>query len=66
MKQIGLVVKEDDRAIQKADDLEKWLQSKGVHVVRRGWSKTKLNYIDSQVRQPGKLLGQLGRPIPPQ
>lgn len=56
MKQIGLVVKEDDRAIEKADDLEKWLQSKGVHVVRRGRSKPKLNHIDSpDPRAPSDL-----------
>ena len=47
MKQIGLVVKEDNRAIEKADDLAKWLQAKGVHVVRRGRSKPKLNHVDS-------------------
>jgi NAD+ kinase len=34
-KIIGLVVKHDARAMEKAGDLEQWLQSKGYHVVRK-------------------------------
>ena len=33
MKKIGIVVKDDVKAIQKADELEKWLRSKGLVVV---------------------------------
>ena len=34
MKSIGLYVKQDDEAIEKADVLEKWLNSKNISVVR--------------------------------
>jgi NAD+ kinase len=34
-KKIGLVVKNDDRALEKAGALEKWLRSKGCRVVRK-------------------------------
>ncbi len=35
MKKIGVVVKDDVKAIRKADELEEWLRSKGLVVVRR-------------------------------
>ena len=35
MKRIGLVVKRDRRAINKADELEEWLSDRGVQVVRK-------------------------------
>ena len=35
MKRIGLVVKRDRNAINKADELEKWLSARGVQVVRK-------------------------------
>jgi len=35
LKKIGLVVKIDPKAIQKADELEKWLGSKKVRVIRK-------------------------------
>ena len=35
MKRIGLVVKEDHKARHKADEFERWLQTRGVEVVRR-------------------------------
>ena len=35
MKTIGLVVKADAKASEKADELERWLQSKGVDVIRK-------------------------------
>lgn len=35
MKKIGLVVKADTKANEKADELERWLQSKAVEVVRK-------------------------------
>ncbi|UCE51228.1 MAG: NAD(+)/NADH kinase [Desulfobacterales bacterium] len=35
MKKIGLVVKADAKANEKADELERWLQSRGVEVVRK-------------------------------
>ena len=35
MKKIGLVVKIDPKAIQKADELERWLGSKKVRVIRK-------------------------------
>jgi len=35
LRKIGLVVKNDPRAIQKADELEKWLLSKKVRIVRK-------------------------------
>lgn len=35
VKRIGLVVKHDARAMEKAGDLEQWLQSKGYQVVRK-------------------------------
>ena len=35
MKRIGLVVKEDHKARRKADEFERWLQTRGVEVVRR-------------------------------
>jgi NAD+ kinase len=35
LKRIGLVVKEDRKARHKADEFERWLQSRNVEVVRR-------------------------------
>jgi len=35
VKKIGIVVKEDAEAIKKADELEKWLHSKDIDVVRK-------------------------------
>ncbi len=35
MKRIGLVVKNDPRAIQKANELENWLMSQQIHVLRK-------------------------------
>ena len=35
MKKIGLVVKLDQEAIKKADELERWLNARGIGVVRR-------------------------------
>lgn len=35
MKKIGLIVKYDDRAMKTADELEQWLQSKNIEVVRK-------------------------------
>ena len=34
MKKIGLIVKDDTKAGQKADELERWLRSRGVEVIR--------------------------------
>jgi NAD+ kinase len=35
LKKIGLVIKADAKANEKADELEQWLQSKGVEVIRK-------------------------------
>jgi NAD+ kinase len=35
LKKIGLVIKADAKANKKADELEQWLQSKGVEVIRK-------------------------------
>jgi len=35
VKKIGIVVKADDKALKKAVELEAWLQSRGVEIVRR-------------------------------
>ena len=35
MKKIGLVVKSDARAKRKADELEKWLRSKKIEIIRK-------------------------------
>jgi len=35
VKKIGIVVKADDRASKKADELEQWLQSRAVAVIRK-------------------------------
>lgn len=35
MKKIGLVIKADAKANKKADELEHWLQSRGVEVIRK-------------------------------
>lgn len=35
MKKIGLVIKADAKANEKADELEQWLQSRGVEVIRK-------------------------------
>ena len=35
MRKIGLFVKVDAKAAEKADELEKWLRSKGIEVVRK-------------------------------
>ena len=35
MKKIGIVVKDDVKAVRKADELEEWMRSKGIGVVRR-------------------------------
>lgn len=39
MKKIGLVVKADAKANKKADELQRWLRSKGVEVIRqKSWT----------------------------
>ncbi len=35
MKKIGLVVKEDEKAIRKADEFAKWLRPKGIEVIQK-------------------------------
>jgi NAD+ kinase len=35
VKKVGIVVKEDDEAIKKADELEGWLRSRDIEVVRK-------------------------------
>lgn len=35
MKTIGLVVKADAKASEKADELQRWLESKGIEVIRK-------------------------------
>lgn len=35
MKKIGIVVKADEKAVKKANKLEKWLNSKGIGIVRK-------------------------------
>ena len=35
VKKIGIVVKPDTEAIKKADELERWLRSKYIEIVRR-------------------------------
>jgi len=35
VKKVGIVVKEDAEAIKKADELEGWLRSRDVEVVRK-------------------------------
>jgi NAD+ kinase len=35
LRTIGLVVKADARASEKADELQRWLQSKGIEVIRK-------------------------------
>jgi len=35
LKRIGIVVKKDKRAIEKADEFERWLSSKGIEVIRK-------------------------------
>jgi NAD+ kinase len=35
LKKIGLVIKADAKANEKADELEQWLQSRGVEVIRK-------------------------------
>ena len=35
MKRIGLYVKKDDRALEKADAFERWLSARGIDVVRK-------------------------------
>jgi len=35
VKRVGLVVKVDPEAVKKADELEKWLRSKGIDVARK-------------------------------
>lgn len=42
-KTIGLVAKHDDRAMEKAGDLERWLQTKGCRVVRKPSDSSFLN-----------------------
>ncbi len=52
-KTIGLVVKQEDRALEKAGELEKWLQSKGCRVVRKPADSSAVNRdiaIDSGLR----------------
>jgi len=38
LKRVGLFVKKDDKAISKADELEKWLRSQQVNVLRKASS----------------------------
>ncbi len=57
MKKIGLVVKADTKARKKADELEKWLRSKGVEVIRKKTSPPGLkNSRKDQSSAPSDLF----------
>ncbi len=52
LKKIGIVVKADPQVIRKADDLEQWLQTRGVETLRR----------ESPPPQRGMLSGDSAAP----
>ena len=47
-KTLGLIVKNDARVMQKADDLEKWLKNKGCQVVRKTSDTPNCKYPQSK------------------
>ncbi len=53
---IGLVVKEDPRAIRKADELEKWLRSKKVDVIRKDYLQPKGAVSGKKSKAPAGLF----------
>ena len=56
MKKIGLVVKKDIKAQQKADDFEKWLRARGVDVLRsKGFAFDKKLFKGKQEFAPHDL-----------
>jgi NAD+ kinase len=54
-KRIGIVVKADARAVKKADELENWLRSKGMDVVRKETSPPRRFSIQSESSAPPDL-----------
>jgi len=48
LKKIGLVVKSDPEAIQKADELEQWFQARGISIVRRENAFTERRYTNNE------------------
>jgi len=46
VKKVGLVVKDDAKAINKADEFERWLRTRNMGVVRRESSPSGLKSLD--------------------
>jgi NAD+ kinase len=56
-KRVGLVVKEDSKAKNRADGLEKWLRNKGVEVIRKEYLPPERLLTESkQAKAPGDLF----------
>ena len=55
MKRIGIVVKADAKAGKKADELENWLRSKGIDVVRKETSPPRKFSIQGESSAPPDL-----------
>ena len=55
MKKIGIVVKSDTKARKKADELENWLRSKGIDVVRKETSPPRKFSIQGEPSAPPDL-----------
>ena len=56
MKKIGLVVKTDDKAKKKADELKRWLQSRKIEIVRKKTVESgQENSTDSLLPAPSDL-----------
>ena len=56
MKKIGLVVKTDDKAKKKADELKRWLRSRKIEIVRKKTAESgQKNSADSLLPAPSDL-----------
>ncbi|MBL0717438.1 MAG: NAD(+)/NADH kinase [Desulfosarcina sp.] len=56
MKKIGLVVKSDNRAMEKADEFEKWLIQKDIEVIRKEKVSYKNNFLKKKEFAPYDLF----------
>lgn len=56
MKKIGLVVKTDQRAIDKAADFEKWLIKKDIKVIRQETIEPEKSFFKKRVFPPSDLF----------
>jgi NAD+ kinase len=55
LRKVGLFVKKDKKACQKADEFEAWLKDKSIHVVRKSGTAPGLHSANNRISAPQDL-----------